>query len=313
MKIGFLLYPTASVKIAEDSSFWIMRELAGRGHSVVYFESGRMSLKNGSVLAHVSRARLDRRRGYLPSPPSPKLTDLSTFDAIFIRKEPPFDTEYLYALQMLDTLKKKVFVMNDPAGIALSNEKLFSLQFRRYAPESVATSSAAAAAHFVRETGRVIVKPLDDKGGAGIFATHPKDRNLASLLDLATQGGQRTVLVQRFVAADQHGDKRIVLLNGRILGAFLRRPPWHDYRANLSTGGSMHRASVNAFERKMVESMTPELLKRGLYFVGLDVIGKHLTEINVTSPAGIPEIHQYDRSFPEKQVADFIERSVIRR
>ena len=308
MKIAFLLYPTSSVNIHEDSSFWVMWELKKRGHEVFYFESRYLSWMRQAPHARLTQARLDLKKGYLPSSISRFATDLSTFDCIFIRKEPPFDIGYLYALDMLETIKDRVFILNDPRGIAMCNEKLFALTFKKYAPESLVTENIDFAGAFIKNLRhQVVLKPLDEKGGNGIVATSFKDGNLSAQLEDATHHGTKKVLIQRFVSARQFGDKRIVLLNGKILGAFLRKPPAHDFRANLSVGGSMHKTSVSAFDKKLVEEIIPNLLSYGLYFVGIDVIGKFLTEVNVTSPAGIPEVNYLNKTHLEKEVADFIE------
>lgn len=311
MKIAFLLYPTAGVKVAEDSSFWIMRELQTRGHEVTYFESKDLIGREDGPWAHVRRARLHPRRGYLPSPLSAKATPLSALDCIFIRKEPPFDNDYLYALQLLDLIKDRVFILNDPGGIAIANEKTFTLRFPKYVPETLVTEDLARATQFIKKLRKkVVVKPLNEKGGKGIFALSPSDADLLPRLEEATRLGTEKVLIQRFIPENNRGDKRIVILNGKILGAFLRKPSRKDFRANLSQGGTMHRASVLPWERRLVEEMAAELERLGLWFTGIDVIGRFLTEVNVTSPAGIPEIHHFEKSRPEREVADFIERRV---
>ncbi len=309
MKIAFLLYPTASVKIHEDSSFWIMQELKKRGHEVSYFESRDLEWSEGSPQARLTPAKLDLKKGYLPSVKRQDPVSLAGLDCIFIRKEPPFDTQYLYALQLLETIKDQVFVLNDPTGVAMANEKLFSLLFTKYAPETLVTESIASARSFIKSLRKkVVVKPLHQKGGLGIFATSFNDENLPSLLETATEHEKRRIMIQQFVPAKKFGDKRIVILNGDILGAFVRYPPRDDFRANLSVGGTMHRASVNSWDRKLVEEMAPQLLSRGLFFVGIDVIGRYLTEVNVTSPAGIPEINYLNKIHAERNVADFIEQ-----
>jgi glutathione synthase len=313
LKIAFLLYPTEGIKPEEDSSFWIMRELQRRGHDVSIFESKDLVAREDGLWAYFRAARLDPRRGYLPSPLSRQASRLDAFDCIFIRKEPPFDNEYLYALQLLSLLKGRVFMLNDPAGIAVANEKTFTLRFPRYIPETIVTEDPSRAREFVRQLkARVVVKPLNEKGGKGIFAAGVSDVDLLARLEDATRLGTEKVLVQRFIPANARGDKRIVILNGRSLGAFLRKPSRMDFRANLSRGGTMHRAAVSPRERGLVEEMAPELERHGLWFVGIDVIGGFLTEVNVTSPAGIPEVHHFERSSPERDVVDFIERKVFR-
>lgn len=314
MKIAFLLYPTAGVKVDEDSSFWIMRELSSRGHEAFYFQSEELFWRSGSAFACLRRAKLHSKRGYLPSPPLSNARDLAKMDCIFVRKEPPFDNTYLYALQMLDLIKDKTFVLNDPAGIAMAGEKTFPLLYPDLVPESLVTENVSLAREFVADLGtRVILKPLNFKGGKGIVQSGSRDRNLPSLLEAATNSGKEKILVQRFIDTDRHGDKRIVVLDGRILGAFLRRPSRADFRANLSAGGTMHKASVSKRDLKIVETLLPLLNRHGLWFTGLDVIGGFLTEVNVTSPAGIPELKHFDGTRPESAVADFIEKRAGRR
>ena len=207
MKISFLLYPTARVKTEEDSSFWIMRELKKRRHEVSYFESHEMMGRPGGPEAYLHPALLDVKKGYLPSPRSRAAQPLLGQDCVFIRKEPPFDTEYLYALQALDPIKDRVFVLNDPAGIALANEKSFTLRFPGLAPESIVTRSATEARSFIDTIkSKVVVKPLDEKGGLGILSTSGSDKNLPSLLEIMTDFGGRSVIVQRYVPAEKFGD-----------------------------------------------------------------------------------------------------------
>lgn len=312
MKITFLLYPVSRVKVEEDSSFWMLWELKKRGHEVSYFESHQLFASEKSVYAFLTPARLAPKRGYLPSPPSNKPTDLAEWDCIFIRKEPRFDSRYLHALQLLERIKAKTFILNDPRGIAMANEKLFPLEFREFLPETLVTENVALARKFIRDLScRVVIKPLDDKGGHGIFSLKPSDVNLPSLLDIATCSGKRKILIQRFIEHTKMGDKRILVLNGKVLGAFSRRPSPSDFRANLSVGATMHRSLVSRWDEELVAKMSPRLSENGLYFVGIDVIGKYLTEVNVTSPAGIPEIHHFDKSYPEKKVADFIEQQLV--
>ncbi|MBI2095423.1 MAG: glutathione synthase [Candidatus Omnitrophica bacterium] len=308
MRLAFLLYPTAAVKVNEDSSFWIMRELSRRGHRVFHFESQDLFAAGGSPHAFLTPSRLDTRKGFLPSEASKTPIDLSRLDCVFIRKEPPFDNGYLYALQLLDLARGKIFILNDPRGIACCNEKIFGLNLQRFSPESLVTENTALAKKFVKNLStRVVVKPLNNKAGAGIFATFWGDKNLSSLLEIATRGGRKKVLIQRFLTPVGGGDKRILILDGKAIGTFLRKPPRLDFRANLSVGGSMHRASLSKRDRQLVEALAPLLLANGLYFVGIDVIDGYLSEINVTSPSGIPEINALTGVRLERQVADFIE------
>ncbi len=313
MKIAFLLYPTAQVKNNEDSSFWIIHELLRRGHKVFTFESRHLLDGNRGPSAFLSPAKTDLKKGYLPAPSGSAATPLMDLDCIFIRKEPPFEAQYLYALQALNRIKKHVFILNDPAGIALSNEKSFVLDFPDWAPDSVVTENFNVARKFMEGLhSKAVIKPLHQKGGVGIFMANAKDGDLPSLFEMATHGGKQKVMVQRYVQATPYEDKRILILNGHALGAFTRRPSKKDFRANLSVGGTMHRSQITRHEEALVEVMAPVLRERGLYFVGIDMIGRFLTEINVTSPAGIPEINGFDGKKLEKEVADFIEAGTSR-
>jgi len=314
MKIAFLLYPTTSVKVDEDSSFWIMHELDRRGHEVSHFESKDLFWGGGHVLAVLSSSQTHPRKGFIGTKKHSMSTSLDALDAIFIRKEPPFDNEYLYALQLLSLLDKRVFVLNDPVGIAMCNEKLFILELEKFIPESFVSGRPEELRKFIRSLGsKVVVKPLNNKGGAGIFVTSARDRNLPSLLEQMTKNGSQKVMAQRHIPHDMQGDKRILLLEGDLLGCFVRRPSKADFRANLSVGGTMRRAALSARDGQILRELKPRLLKNGLHFVGIDVIGGYLSEVNVTSPSGIPEIRQLIGQRLEKKVADFIERSVGRR
>lgn len=307
-----MLYPTDRVRVDEDSSFWMMWELNRRGHEVSYFTSQDMAWSGDSVIARMKPALLHTRRGFLPAATRPRPVDLTSQDCVFIRKEPPFDDEYLYSLQLLELIKHRVFIVNDPAGVALANEKTFILRFGAWSPDTLVTANIEDAVRYIRSVRKnVVIKPLNHKGGYGVFVTNSRDRNLHGILELSTQLGRTKVIIQQYLPVDRVGDKRIVVLEGQILGAFLRRPGRRDHRANLSAGGTMHGTRVTAQERKLVSAISPTLNRYGLYFTGLDCVDGKLTEINVTSPAGIPEIRKFDAVRAEKNVADFIERRTL--
>ena len=311
MKIAFLLYPTAQVKVREDSSFWVMHEMVRRGHEVYHFESCDLFVENGSPKAYVYTTAMNRKKGFLPTSLSKKPFFLRGFDALFIRKEPPFDNGYLYAMQILELLRDQVFMMNEPRGIVLFNEKLSILNFPELIPETLVTEDAATAKVFIQKLKkRVVIKPLDQKAGSGILATHAADKNLPSILDIATGFSKNKIMVQRFIETSGSLDKRILILNGEVLGVFARKPSPGDFRSNLSVGGSMHRTTLGAEDRRIVQRISPTLVKNGLYFVGIDVMGRFLTEINVTSPSGIPEINALYRKKIQEKVAEFIEEKV---
>ncbi len=308
MKIAFLLYPTHKIKTDEDTSFWIMYELERRGHQLSHFESSDMSWVDGKVKARLSVSRLDPARGFVLTQRASSATPLDDMDVIFVRKEPPFNNEYLYALQLLELLRDDVFVLNDPGAIALCNEKLFILNFLDMVPDLLVTSSTKAAVDFIRRIGSpAVIKPLNNKGGAGVIKTQIKDRKLKTHLARATNQDSTKIMIQRYIPQNDQGDKRILLLNGKTIGSFIRKPSKGDFRANLSVGGTMQATRLNKRDKQIAEQVGRECAKRGLYFVGLDVIGPYLSEINVTSPSGIPEIKQLLGLDLERKIADFIE------
>ncbi len=311
MRIGFLLYPTAGVRVDEDSSFWIIHELIRRGHQVFHFESSHLFVESGQPRATVYRSRTDAKKGFLPAPLSEEPLDLCDLDVIFVRKEPPFDNQYLHALQILSLLSQKVFIMNDPHGIAMFNEKLSVLHFPGLIAETMVTDDPATAARFIRRLKQpVVIKPLHDKAGAGILSTQHGDKNLPSMLAMVTGPHKNKVMIQRFIHSAGASDKRLLILNGRLVGAFARKPSPSDFRSNLSVGGTMHKTKISPQDQKIVAALADFLLENGLYFVGVDVLGGFLIEINVTSPSGVPEInHLYGVRLQEK-IADFIESRV---
>ena len=309
MKIAFLLYPTAQVRPDEDSSFWIMHELALRKHSVFHFESKDLVLINDRPAARLSSSQTNPKTGFIPTLPQPFFADLETLDAVFVRKEPPFNEEYVTSLQILARLNKKVLVLNSPAGILLCNEKLGIRSAAPYFPSSFCSSNPADLESFARSIqGPIVIKPMGERSGYGVIATSWKDQNFRSILESASQRGQRRLLAQSFVKPGKSGERRILVLDGDILGVFRRRAHARDFRANLGLGGSMHRAAISPLDRQMVRDMAAELNDLGLYFVGIDACGDKILEINVTSPSGIPELNALNRTRIEKKVADFIER-----
>jgi glutathione synthase len=311
MKIAFLLYPTQGVKVNEDSSFWMMHELVRRGHHVFYFESRHLIWQNGTPQAFLRAAKLDTKRGYLPTPLSAAPATLSSFDCIFIRKEPPFDAGYVNSLQILSVIRKKTFILNDPVGMLACGEKLCGLALKGLCPESLVTSDILAAQNFIISLkSRTVLKPLDNKGGAGVLSVFPGDKSLPRLLKHSTANGTRKILIQRFIPHQETGDKRILILNGEIIGAFLRKPAKHEFRANLSLGGSMHPCKILARDRQIVLALKPILEQNGLYFTGIDVINGYLSEVNVTSPSGIPEIKELYGINLQEKIADFLEQKI---
>ncbi|GIW45502.1 MAG: glutathione synthetase [Candidatus Binatia bacterium] len=237
-----------------------------------------------------------------------RVEPLDFYDAVFMRKDPPFDQTYLFATHLLSLADpRRTFVINDPRGLRDANEKLYALHFPSVIPPTLVTSDIARIKAFLREQGgQAIIKPLDCCGGSGVFLASLDDRNLNALLELTTADGRRYVMAQRYLPEVRQGDKRILVLAGEPLGAILRVPQPDDHRGNIHVGGAVLPAELTARDREIVATLKPRLLADGLYFVGLDVIGGYLTEINVTSPTGIQEYNRLNNASLESVVIDFV-------
>jgi glutathione synthase len=259
------------------------------------------------VFASARAVSLESRTGGL-SLGSSEIAELSALDAVFIRKDPPFDPAYVHLTHQLDLVKRRTLVLNDPQGLRDANEKLFAFHFTQFMPDSLVTSSPARILDFVREVGgRAVLKPLDGAGGSGVVALSTEDKNTRALVDLLTGEGRRLALVQQFLPDIRSGDKRVLMLEGRVLGAILRVPREDDIRANIHVGGSVFPTTLTDAETAMVTEIGATLKAHGLWFVGLDLIGGRLIEVNVTSPTGIQELGRHTGDFPEQKVIAWVE------
>jgi glutathione synthase len=228
-------------------------------------------------------------------------------DVAFQRKDPPVDAEYVIATQIL-ALCRRTLVLNRPEGILAANEKLYALHFPELMAETLVTRHIAELRDFMTKLGgEMVVKPLGGRGGEGVFHVHSADRNRNSILEQSTRFGAHRAMAQRFLPEVARGDKRILLLDGEVLGALLRVPSPEELRANLHVGGRAERAEITDVDRRIVERLAPRLRADGLFFVGIDVIGGCLTEINVTSPTGIQEMGRLDGVAYEGRVIDRVE------
>jgi len=268
----------------------------------------------GRVVAKVFPVTLRRELGHHADVGEPRRADLDgAFDLVFQRKDPPVDTAYATATQIL-ALCKRALVLNRPAGILTANEKLYALHFADLMPETLVARETRAFLDFLEQMdGEMIVKPLDGRGGEGIFHVRRDDRNLYSILEQTTRFGTRLAMAQRYLAAVRRGDKRILLLEGEPLGAVLRVPAEGETRANLHVGGRPEKAALDADDRRIVERLRPWLARDGLFLVGIDVIGGRLTEVNVTSPTGLQEMNALDGARYEERVIERVEERIAER
>jgi len=294
MKIAFLADPLDTFKTYKDSTFAMMREAARRGYSIYAFEQKDIVLESGFVTANVARITLtgDADDWYRAEPAAS--TFLSEFDAIVIRKDPPFDMEYIYTTYLLELAEKQgARVFNKPAAIRNHNEKLAIGQFPQYTAPTLVSRDEKRLRAFHAEHKDIILKPLDGMGGTGIFRVGQDGMNLGSIIETLTDNGQRTIMVQRFIPEIAAGDKRILLIGGKVVPHVLARiPQGGEVRGNLAAGGLGVAQAISPRELEIAEALAPVLSQRGLLLVGLDAIGNYLTEINVTSPTCFQEITQ---------------------
>lgn len=314
LTLAFVMDPLHTVDVTKDTTFVLMLEAQRRGHHVLFLEPGDLLVDEGRVGGRVRPVTLRREQGRHAElgPPRSVLFD-DACDVVFQRKDPPVDDAYVTATQML-ALCRRALVWNRPAGILAANEKLYALHFPELMAETRVTRSVPELIDFMTKLGgEMIVKPLGGKGGEGIFHLKHDDRNLFSILEQATRFGTQWTMAQRYLPSVRAGDKRIILLEGEPLGAVLRVPAERETRANLHVGGRAAKAALDADDRRIVETLAPWLRRDGLHFVGIDVIGGRLTEVNVTSPTGVQEINALDDTCLEALVLDRVEQRAAER
>ena len=294
MRLAFILDPLDDIKTQKDSSFAMMQEAASRGHSLHVMHQEDIVLAGGEVIGRAQHLTLtgDSRDWYRVGVGEAAL--LNSFDAVLMRKDPPFDTEYLYSTYLLELAEARgARVFNRPRAVRDHNEKLATAKYPEFTVPTLVTRDGGLIREFLAEHGDVILKPLDAMGGASIFRVRPDDANLSVIIEVITELGKRTIMAQRFIPEIIQGDKRILLIDGRPAPYSLARiPKSGETRGNLAAGGTGLAQPLSARDREIAEGVGPSLAAQGLLLVGLDVIGEFLTEINVTSPTCMQEIRQ---------------------
>jgi len=308
----FVMDPVQAVDIQADTTFVLMLEAQRRGHRVWSMDPADLGVAGGKAVGRAQRVTLRREQGqHAEVGPAQDLV-LDDMDVVFQRKDPPADPAYVIATQIL-RLCRRALVLNRPEGILAANEKLYALLFPELMPETLVAREIPRFVDFLAELGgEMIVKPLDGKGGEGIFHLRADDRNLFSILEQSTGFGTKWAMAQRYLPEIREGDKRILLLEGDPLGAVLRVPAEDETRANLHVGGRAAKAAITLEDRRIIDRIRPWLERDGLFFVGIDVIGDKLTEINVTSPTGIQEMNTLDGARYEEQVLHSVEQRLCR-
>lgn len=309
LRIAVVMDPPAGLSVEADTTFVLMLEAQRRGHRVHYVDPADLGVSDGRATARAWPIRVWRERSpHFELGPAHAIVLDDDVDVVLQRKDPPVDAAYVTATQILG-LCRRARVLNRPAGILAANEKLYACRWPEWMAETRVTREIPELIDFMaRLGGEMIIKPLDGRGGEGIFHLGNTDRNLFSILEQATAFGRKPVMAQRYLPEVRQGDKRILLLDGEPIGALLRVPKPTETRSNLHVGGRPVQAELTPQERRIVEALAPTLRQDGLFFVGIDVIGGRLTEVNVTSPTGVQEIDRLDGVCLEARILDAIER-----
>lgn len=306
-RYAFVMDPMDTVILDRDSSFVLMEEAQRRGAAIYHLEPRHLRVRGGDLRGTATRIRVGRPHVY-EAETGPEEVDLGAMDAVFMRKDPPFDMEYIFATMLLDLVRERTVVVNDPVGIRNANEKIATLRFPEICPATLLDRDVGNLREFAANApGAVVVKPWDGNGGRGVFVAMKGDRNLGSILETLTGEGRRHVLVQHYVPEIRQGDKRIVLVDGEPMGAFLRVPGEHDHRGNMHVGARVVPCDIGARDLEICGRIAPFLREQGLLFAGIDVIGGLLTEINVTSPTGLQEIRRFHGIRIEEAILDRVE------
>ncbi len=320
LRVAVQMDPMESINIDGDSTFALMLEAQARGHTLWHYEVRNMWLKEGvrrpngkreeRLFARARPVTVQRVRGAHFTFGTEEVVELGQVDVVLMRQDPPFDMAYITATHLLEHIHPKTLVVNDPASVRNAPEKLLVTHFPDLMPPTMITWDLGAIRDFRAEYKDIIVKPLFGNGGAGVFRIKPDDENLASLLEMHFARSREPLMFQRYEPAVRRGDKRIILVDGVAMGAINRVPAEGEARSNMHVGGRPEKIALTTRDQEICEAIGPTLREQGLIFVGIDVIGDYLTEINVTSPTGLQEIARFDGVHLEKAIWESIEAKV---
>ena len=290
LKVAVQMDPIQRINIKGDSTFALLLEAQKRGHGLSYYTPDRLALVNGRVFSTVEPLTVRDEPGNHFTLGEPRRVDLSEFDVVLLRQDPPFDLNYVTTTHLLERIHPKTLVVNDPAHVRNAPEKVFVTEFPDLMPPTLITRDLAEIKAFRAEHGDIVMKPLYGHGGGAVFRITREDLNFGSLYDMFSVTFREAWVIQKYLPAVKDGDKRIILVEGEYAGAVNRIPAPDDLRSNMVRGGSPAKTELTPREREICDRLGPELRERGLLFVGIDVIGDYVTEINVTSPTGVRAI-----------------------
>ncbi|MEL7026825.1 MAG: glutathione synthase [Pseudomonadota bacterium] len=305
--VAFQMDPITHVDIDADSTFRLAEAAQARGHRMFYYPPDALYFSDGDVWASAQEFTVKRKQGDHVTLAEPRALRLSEVDVIWLRQDPPFDMGYITTTHILDKLNGKTLVVNDPFWVRNYPEKLLVLDFPALTPPTTIARDLGVIKDFRAEHGDIILKPLYGNGGAGVFRLPPEDRNLASLHELFTVTSREPLIVQKFLPDVTQGDKRVILVDGEAVGAINRIPAAGETRSNMHVGGRPEPSALSDRDREIAASIGPLLRDKGQVFVGIDVIGGWLTEINVTSPTGIQELERFDGTDIAGRIWDAVE------
>ncbi len=312
LKVAFQMDPIDRIDIKGDSTFALLLEAQSRGHDIFYYTPQDLALRGGELMAHGHTLEVEDKPGDHYRLSNPRTVDLGDLDVVQLRQDPPFDMSYITTTHLLERIHPETFVVNDPAHVRNAPEKVFVLDFLDLMPPTMVTRSLDDVKAFRAEHGDIIIKPLYGNGGEAVFRLKPDDTNLASLVEMFQLMLREPFMVQQYRAEVRSGDRRIILVDGELAGAINRVPAKDETRSNMHIGGTPTPVELSARDHEICDRLGPELKKRGLIFVGIDVIGDYLTEINVTSPTGIREVKRFGGNDIAAMIWDVVEdRAVV--
>jgi glutathione synthase len=320
VKLAFIIDPIHQLDPCHDTSVALMEAAQILGHEIWITQANWLSVVEGKAWAILQQVELDPIQlvdgRWIAANPWYQLSQrsfmfLESMDAVFMRTDPPVNDAYLYATYILDYIdQNKTLVINSPSGIRAANEKMYALQFTNAIPETIVSADKQLIRQFVEAKGATVLKPLGNKAGEGILFLQSGDRNFNSIVELSTYQGRLPVMVQTYLPEAKEGDKRIILLNGEPIGALNRLSSGSDFRNNMATGGTVAQTEITPREYEICTQLAEKLRQDGLIFVGIDVIGGYLTEVNVTSPTGVREIDRLDGTRLGNQVIQWVEQNL---
>ncbi|TXL73063.1 glutathione synthase [Vineibacter terrae] len=305
--VAFQMDHISTVDIEADSTFALALEAQTRGHTMYHYTPPDLFFHDRKVMAKAQPMTVRREKGRHYELGPAEILDLATLDVVWLRQDPPFDMAYITTTHLLEHIHPRALVVNDPASVRNAPEKLFVTHFDGIMPPTLIASDGARIREFRAEHKDIILKPLFGNGGAGVFRVKPDDENLTALLEMFSKTSREPIIAQRYVPEVRQGDKRIILIDGEPVGAIDRVPAEGEARSNMHVGGVPVKATLTRRDREICAAIGPALKERGLIFVGIDVIGNWLTEINVTSPTGLQQINRFDGVNLEGRIWDVVE------